>query len=350
MKFIKLLLGLFLFVSQRTTFAQFFNVQPCYEYWKLTNQLRKGIKPDAQAWNRLRQFDGYKHKNTQAWQDFVENVTLVYSPGNEELIRHKLKTDLSLRWIVRYAQEEANLRQYVSQLEGLPLMDSAHVYVRRLLPTRWKYCFPKPKVDFIPYDYDASGRDYGITMDLLVSYDTERFKPGILLGHELLHYALAYCRIKARKFKRVSQEHQGAFNAINGISEEGTADLIDKPFLLFDERSPYMLRDTMMRLNETQSGVCIRNLNETFERFADRQIGPVDWQLLMPAKGHVPGMFMARIIQKQGAQDQLTKRIENPFRFFYLYNKAAKSDKSRPPVFSKKAIRFIRLMEQKYYR
>lgn len=334
--------------------GQHFNFQPCYEYWKLTDKLRKGEKPTTEEWNKLRVADGYKRKpiTEKAWKGFIDRVSLVYTPGNKELIHQKIKSDLQLQWIIQYAKEEANLKEYISKLEHMHLMDSAKAYVQQKLPPEWKNCFPEPTVDFILYDYDGSAKEYGITMDLLVSYHIETHKPGVFMGHELLHYALWYCRIKFRRFKAVPLEHGPVFTAINGISEEGTADLIDKPVLLFDEHSPYLLRDTLMSLYKTQSISCVHKINEALEKLADESLDPYTshsyWNSLMPSSGHIPGAYMGRLIQQNGLEDKLVKHIDNPFYFFYLYNDAAQKDKNNPPVFSKKAIRFVQLMERKY--
>ncbi len=334
-------------------YAQGFNFQPCYAYWQLTNQLRKGLKPTPEEWDQLKKTDGYKRINQAAWDQFVQQVDLVYTPGNEARIQQALKTDRSLQHIVRYANEEANLKKYIAQIDQLHVMDSAMVYTKRMLPEKWKNCFPVPKVDYVLYNYDGSAREYGVTMDLLLSYDMDTYRPGRFLGHELLHYALFYCRIKTRHFKQVPPNHQAAFVAINGISEEGIADLIDKSFMLFDEKSPYRDKDLFLDLYSTQSSLCIAKINQAFEQLADQSFEPYTsfsyWNSSVLAAGHVPGMYMGRMIHQHGFTDELIKHIENPFNFFYLYNKAAKKDKTKPPTFSPKAVSFLKAMEQRHY-
>lgn len=277
----------------------------------------------------------------------------MYSPGNEEQIQQQLKTTPSLQRIVRYYNEEANLKHYIAQIDQLHVLDSAMVYARRMLLPKWKNCFPAPQVDFILYDYDGSGREYGIAVDLLIAYDMDSYRPGVFLGHEMLHYALSYCRIKLRHFRAVPQEQKAAFRAINGISEEGIADLIDKPVMLFDERSPYQERQAFLDLYSAQSTVCITKINQTLEQLADQPKSPYTsvshWDSLVLAIGHVPGMYMGRMIQQQGLTDELVKHIENPFTFFYLYNKAARRDKLGAPTFSPKAISFLKAMERRHY-
>lgn len=333
--------------------AQPYNAQPCYQFWRLTDQLRRGIRPSMQAWDSLRRADGYRRKSIsdKAWRTFVDQVTLVYSPGNEAVTEDKQKTDLALQWIARYAREESKLKQYVIQLQGNPAMDSATSYVRQWLPAPWKHRFPRPRVDLVLYDYDGSASNYGITMDLLAFYDTEQIKPGSYLNHELLHYALAYCRIKARRFKYVPPEHQAVFTALNGISEEGIADLIDKPYLLFNKASNWLLKDTVMAIYTNQSKAFVHRLNEGLEKLADGAREPytrsVYWKnATMP--DHIPGLYMGRLIKQGGLTDKLIKQLDNPFAFYRLYNKAVRRGSSHDPMLSKKAIRFIGWLERKY--
>lgn len=334
-------------------YAQPFNFQPCYAYWRLTDQLRKGIKPTPGEWDQLKLMDGYKRVNQTGWDHFVEQVNLVYTPGNEAGIQQAIKIDRSLQRIVRYAREEESLKQYIAKMNQRRLMDSALVYSKRMLPKKWKNCFPTPRIDFILYNYDGSGRQYGVTMDLLLSYDLDPYRPGVFLGHELLHYALFYCRVKARHFKPVPQEQQAAFLAINGISEEGIADLIDKPFLLFEEQSPYREKAVFLDLYTTQSPLCIAKINQAFEQLADQSGAPYTsiayWNSIVLASGHVPGMYMGRLIQQQGLTQALIKHIENPFQFFYLYQKAAQKAKNGYPTFSAKALGFLKAMERQHY-
>jgi hypothetical protein len=105
--------------------AQRVNFQPCYAYWQLTDQLRKGLKPTPQDWQRLQRTDGYKRKNMTTWDQFIQQVSLVYTPGNEERIQQEVKTSPSLQRIVRFAQEEAYLKHYIAQFEQLHVLDSA---------------------------------------------------------------------------------------------------------------------------------------------------------------------------------------------------------------------------------
>ncbi|UCC41475.1 MAG: hypothetical protein JSV96_08675, partial [Candidatus Aminicenantes bacterium] len=78
-------------------------------------------------------------------------------------------------------------------------------------------------------------------------------------------------------------------------------------------------------------------------------IGQMGRQLrsFIPQSGHPTGFFMANVIVRQYAKDELVKIVRNPFKFFYLYNEAARKNR-KAPVFSDHAIDFIKMLESKY--
>jgi hypothetical protein len=66
--------------------------------------------------------------------------------------------------------------------------------------------------------------------------------------------------------------------------------------------------------------------------------------------GHNPGYFMADIIVREGYKKLLIENVQDPFYFITLYNKAAKKDKNRPPVFSAVAMRYCKQLKKKYWK
>ncbi len=67
------------------------------------------------------------------------------------------------------------------------------------------------------------------------------------------------------------------------------------------------------------------------------------------SSGHIPGYYMGSIIKRNGYLQELIEGADNPFHFFYLYNKAAKKDKEHPVVFSDKTIAYLHQLERKAY-
>jgi hypothetical protein len=68
---------------------------------------------------------------------------------------------------------------------------------------------------------------------------------------------------------------------------------------------------------------------------------------VIPQSGHPTGFYMAALIEQELGSDAIVKVVRNPFRFFYLYNEAAKKN-GNAPVFSSKATAFVRSLERKY--
>ena len=272
-------------------------------------------------------------------------------PDNEDQIAVRSKEDIRLQWIVRYAQEEKELKAFIHQVENLHLMDSALYYARKYIPMQYQNCFAIPTMYFLLLDYDGNANEEGINMDLLVSYDLENFKTGVFTGHEIFHYVIDKCSIKGLKEEFLPQ-HEAVMNAVGLISEEGTGDIIDKPWILFNQNSTYMLKDTILYIYNAQSAKSIEGINLALEALADGQNEPystgVHWQSLMFLNSHIPSIYMGMIIRKNGLENELISDISNPFRFFYLYNEAAKLDKEKSTVFSTKAIGYIELLEDLY--
>ena len=163
---------------------------------------------------------------------------------------------------------------------------------------------------------------------------------------------MAYCRVKTKHFKNVSQQHQAAFIAINSISEEGTADAIDKDEILFG-KGDCLIRDTLLWMYTNLSPVNIMRMDTALQQLADGNTSPyADYNYwsknIVTAVGHIPGMYMMHVIRRNGFMQDLVAQVHNPFYFFYLYNKAAKADAQKPPQLSEKSIRFLKWMDDKY--
>ena len=59
------------------------------------------------------------------------------------------------------------------------------------------------------------------------------------------------------------------------------------------------------------------------------------------------GIYMANVILEQLGREALVDVVRNPFKFFDLYNKAARKD-GHVPVYSKESIELIKELENKY--
>lgn len=349
-----LLAGLLLFSSSLQ--AQY-NFESCYKLWELTAKLKNNIAPTEAEWEALHQTEGYKRKNIsdERWKAFTSKIIFAFTPGNEDSLSAMSGSDLSYKYIAAFVRQEDSLKEYVKQIPLLHLIDSALLFTNKNLPSAYQNRFTPPVIYFALWDYDGSGAANQVCIDLLISYHTSKLKPGVFEAHELYHAALSNYQVKTKRFKRdPSDEHRGPFIVVNALSEEGSADLIDKEWIVFHPQSAYLQKDTFKIFSDTKAPVYISNINEALEKLSDGVLKPYTeasyWMKLIPWAAHIPGTYMSAVIKRNGLEKQVIENADNSFRFFYLYNQAAINDPGKPPVFSKKAIRFLKMLEKKYLR
>lgn len=66
--------------------------------------------------------------------------------------------------------------------------------------------------------------------------------------------------------------------------------------------------------------------------------------------GHIPGYYMAEVIDRNGLKEELIDGCENPFNIFYLYDRAAEKDAAAPVRFSDETMEYLRMLEQKAFK
>ena len=140
---------------------------------------------------------------------------------------------------------------------------------------------------------------------------------------------------------------------LKSILNEGTADMIDKAYnIAHDEDLPMESRYKDFELFQADS--IVEQIDTSLLNMAASQgrIYKTEKEyrnLLRWTSGHCPRYYMTDIIARNGFKKQLLQNIQNPFTFVYLYNKAAKKDKTKPPVLADASIKYIKLLEQKYW-
>ena len=68
---------------------------------------------------------------------------------------------------------------------------------------------------------------------------------------------------------------------------------------------------------------------------------------IVKINGHPMGAFMANQIVKAGYKDEMIKEFYNPYKFYYLYNKAAK--KNKVFGFSNEFMAYLESITKDYY-
>lgn len=333
------------------------NVESCIAFWKLSSKIRSGSTPSVAEWDSLRRTAGYQRKNISVsrWKAFTDKVSFVFTPGNEAAAEQRAAKDISYIPLLACLREEEKLKNYAVNIQQSGFIDSGLARARQNLPEGYRNCFPATAIYFVLYDYDGSGTNQHVVVDLLLSYHSDRCGTAIFAGHELYHNATSYCRIKQSRFKKnPSAAHRGIFLAANAISEEATADLIDKHQLIFGKGCNYLYRDTFINYQQQHAAALIIKMSDALEKLASDESGAEAtmsyWMNMIPWAAHIPGTYISDVIRRNGFSQELIDQAQNAFKVFYLYNKAAAMDERKPPIFSTKAIHFLKKLEKKYIR
>lgn len=134
---------------------------------------------------------------------------------------------------------------------------------------------------------------------------------------------------------------------MTSMQQEGIADQIDKPLTMAMPGDPRGIRAWAI----TPAPTFTHRMDSTLQsRARGGAAASGRWyrQLSDGSNGHLPGFFMSNAIVRNGFGNQMIAQSDNPFAFVFLYQKAAKKDKTPLPHFSDVAIRYLKELERKY--
>jgi hypothetical protein len=247
-----------------------------------------------------------------------------------------------------YKANEDALKQYEKQLQQPGYVTALYQNAWPWLPGHLRQKDTAVVIHFLGIENDAIAGNGLIIATLWTAYNQDKLKMGILGGHEM-HHVLR----KGVSFSNVAACDKGLLYVLSSILNEGTADMVDKPFdIAADDQLPYgsqlkdfelFQADSIVKQVDTTIIKMAQSGGETFT--TEKQYR----NLIRWTSGHCPGYYMADIIVRNGYKKQLLENIQNPFYFVYLYNKAAKKDKQKPPVLSAVSIDYIKALEKKYW-
>ena len=341
--------------------AQKIDPAPLDAYWNLIEPLKLGDSLSVKTWKEFLEIEPNKiYINNQAFNNsYLERlrkaIQVVYMPKYESVLTARIaaiKLDTASYWmtykVYEYKKYEKELKAYEKELLDPAYIDSIYKNTFEWLPKRLQQKDTSVKIHLLGIENDAIAGDGIIIATLWQMYNQDKLKMAMLVGHEM-HHVLR----KPLNFKAVQDNDKGLIYVLNAILNEGSADMIDKVLnIAHDAELPLGVRYKNFELDGADS--IVKVINQNILEMA--QSGGLNFKtekeyrnLVRWSSGHCPGYYMADIIVQNGYKKQLLKNIQNPFQFVYLYNKAAKKDAKKPPVFSKISINYVRMMEKKYY-
>jgi hypothetical protein len=328
------------------------NISAAKAYFNITKKLQAGTDSKLIDWNQL--------FNTQPYQMMIggggidtailkSEMTNVFAANNTIIQDHSWTEGENYHKL--YKANQSKLEEYIKILQEKSLVDSIKHLLYRFLPQSLQNDTKFPTLFYLNYGTaDATGSNGLVFNDLLQSYKIDNYKFGLLAAHEGFHAIVSSAFMQ--RIKKNIDYNLPSVNLLfflENISEEGIADLIDKPLLL-QKRSPVYEQLVKLTSNDAikskkyikkidsllMSSYTSESVLEKFKSFSDLANNYGE------NGGHIPGRFMGMTIKKAGLLDKQIPEIENPISFFILYNKAAsKLKQDNYPVFHKESIDYL---------
>ena len=257
-----------------------------------------------------------------------------------------------------YKDNRRQLENYIAVLHRPGIADSIKALLYPFLPVRLQSDSLFPVLFYLNYGAPEGTGYAGIVInDLLHSYRIDNYKFGLLTAHEAFHSIVSVAFQQALK-KNINYNATD-FNLLyflQNVSEEGIADLIDKPLLLKKGSPIYDKVKQLTSNDEIFSIQCIRSIDSllklslTSEHVLQQYNSFSDLANTFGRNGgHIPGRFMGTVMQKEKLLQKHIITVEDPISFILTYNEAAKKNGGKYPVFSKESIEYLQKLRTKYW-
>ena len=324
------------------------------QFWNIADLLVKDAEPPEDAWRSMLSSVGYR-LSTMVVPTTRSDLEIALRPSRQAEFDSLIKgTDdrasrlKHLAGVVKHRAAVARYRDSISR--SLPVQEAIALAARFLPPHATEGKDP-PLVAFAVFRDDAySLGPQGVVID--IEHVTNNGGLTLTLAHEFHH---SYLADVAEIGRPPSDDPAFALmNALNGMRNEGIADLIDKPYPLSYPKAPGMARyaesynaayaKTPTVIHSIDSALAVAADDSTKMAEAGRRV-----QQLLPSNGHFNGSYVAREIYESFGVDSLYPGVRNPFAFLRTYS-AAEKKRGNPPPFSTKATALLDGLERKYLR
>ena len=337
------------------------NTMAAEEYIKLIDIYDSAKAPEPNDWQSLFNspiymmmisggaFDTSKFKNETKNVFTSKHNDISDSSFSEKELYHRA-----------YQQNKEKLKNYIVRLKSDNLIDSIKNLVFPFLPDRLRDDNLFPVLFYLNYGTPEASGDVGLVLnDLLFSYKVDQYKFGIVAAHESFHaiVSTAFQRAVKEDVNHNSIEFK-LFYFLETISQEGVADLIDKPLLEKPESPVFSEVTELLKDDQKLSIFYLKKLDSLFHKASsskDALANYKDYNSLTAAfgknGGHIPGRYMAKAIADAGLIQKFILEVEDPISFFITYNLAAKSfNRNEYPIFCNKSIEYLMALKDIYFK
>ncbi|KFF26533.1 DUF5700 domain-containing putative Zn-dependent protease [Chryseobacterium vrystaatense] len=350
----QIIFTLFAFLSSQIVYSQTFDDSTCWEYFKITQDLKNDKPLDKKTWNQFLKNEAMQvYIKDQGFDSiYIDNyrhiMEIVYMPKNSAALQERLKTPMKNWWfyiVNEYKVNEDQMKKYLTDIKKDPkhYFDTCYQYTYQMLPKQYQKKAQEYKVSIIPIHNDAHVTNNWMIYTLMAAYFHDINRMGAMGGHEFHHV------LRPQLVFEVEDQDAVIVNLLQKILNEGSADLTDK---IYEGKDAVKLLEFQRGTRDefiADGAKVIKNIDSLLS------VKPLDRSKLKMNKlinvgntsGHVPGCYMSAIIEKAGYKKELIKHIEDPFQFVYLYDKASKKDKDAY-ILSPTTMNLVRELDKKY--
>ncbi|MBT2622560.1 MULTISPECIES: DUF5700 domain-containing putative Zn-dependent protease [Chryseobacterium] len=350
----KIILALFVFLASQIVSAQTFDDSSCWEYFKLTADLKQDKPLDKKTWDQFLKNEAIQvYLNDQGvdstyTESYRRSMEIVYMPKNSAILQEKLKKPMSNWWIYNINECKVNedqMKKYLTDIkkDSKGYFDTCYQYTYNMLPKKYQKKAPNYKVTIIPIHNDAHVENGWIIYTLISAYFHDANKMGAMGGHEFHHL------LRPQLVFKTDDQDAVIISLLQKILNEGSADLTDKIYegkdaikLLEYQRGtgPEFIADGAKVIKNIDSLLSVKQLDRSKLKM-NKLINNGN------RNGHIPGFYMSNIIDKGGYKKELIKYIDDPFQFVYLYDKASRKVKDAY-ILSSTTMDLIHELDKKY--
>lgn len=340
-----ILLGLFLIcVNRNISFAQTIDLTSVDEFFKVASTLKEGKMISDEQWADFDNSTGYK-KYADSKNKFVINTikaSIAMAFGNKEpdvkdsvlnFSKEEISKNRELMFQKRILTNYFDMKGSYDAVKSFRENYNFNAFVENSKQRLFTFLgravdtsFTFKTVYFACMDADGNNAEDAIYLDLNLIYkmtDEQRIN---FLAHEYFHNY-------REKFENHAFNHKCDLNfGIDMLQNEGIADLIDKT----DGYKNYYtnviqeseLKEVMINLYN-QAPKDLEKLQQVILKYAKNELSENEtideWIEIVKFNGHAIGFYMANQIVIAGYENEMRETFFNPFAFFALYNKAAKT-------------------------
>jgi len=327
------------------------------QFWHVVDILAKDTEPTEQQWQALLSTPGYRLAQIALGTVVQEDLEVAFRPSRRAAFDSltALPNDRAsrLRHLARAPSLRKQLDAFRDSLSRSAPITGAIRTAQRFLPPGATSEGQPPLVAFAVFRDDGYSLGPGVIVDLIHAYESNLV---LFLAHEFHHAYLIRAQEKTMPDRTGQPDTPDEFplrSAIQGMRNEGLADLIDKPYPLTSTnpvRAAYVTRyndeyaKTPATLRQIDSLLAVIASDSTQMSPAGQRVRTLLW-----SNGHASGAYIARTIYERFGVDSLFPAITSPVAMLRTYSAVEKA-RGHPAPFSPPAWRVLDAFERKYWR